>query len=280
MKPEHKLKHAVDRRLSGVVAEERHIQAVLHKARAQKPRRRLLPLVVAFALVAAISTALALNWPATVEWIDKLFGGRWTKDLQAGTHLPAHQVRVLGQVQYEFIEGIHVQESESDKAEYLGAGKSLYGSIKITPVKGANIVLIPEDTMVAEPIGYNSRRGEVAPPGTPSYLDKAQETNAKIIFAKAVPHGVLVDGTLQEGWEIMYDYFSYADGSLSYHFQIPMVEKKEAYTLLLRINNWEVTRQDQWLREGPDSTWLKEDWIITLRPNGASSTNQPAPENE
>ena len=82
----------------------------------------------------------------------------------------------------------------------------------------------------------------------------------------AVPHGILIDGKLQEEYEIMYDYSSHPDGSLLYHFQIPMVHASREYTIRLRLNNWEVTHDGAWLREEPHDTWLKDDWTITIRP--------------
>lgn len=270
MKPtEQNLKTAMDRRLSGMKVEDRHIEAVLTKAQGKKPRRKAVSLVLAFALVALLGTALALNWSATVNWIQGLYGDRWAEELKAGTHMPIHQVKVLGQVQYEVLEAIYVGEVPADKDPYFYQQHSLYGSIRISPVPRAKIVLMPEDTLLSEHIGYNSHKGEKAPAGTPTFLQKAQEKDAAILIATARPHGVLIDGKLQEGWEIMYDYSSHEDGSLTYHFQVPMVKEMPEYQIQMSIQYWEITRAGKHLREGPDKNWVQDmNWVITVRPEG------------
>ncbi|NLE69298.1 MAG: hypothetical protein GX611_03810 [Clostridiales bacterium] len=270
MKPtERNLKTAMDRRLSGMKVEEQHIENVLSKAQGKQPRRKALSLILAFALVALLGTALAMNWSATVNWIERMYGSQWADELKAGTHMPIHQVKVLGRVQYEVLEAIYMGEGQADKEAYSYQHKSLFGTIRITPVAGANIVLMPEDTLIIEHIGYNSHKGETAPPDTPTFIEKALEKDAPILIATARPHGVLIDGKLQEGWEIMYDYSSHEDGSLSYHFQAPMVPEMPEYQIQMSIQNWEITSEGDWLRDGPDSTWEQDmNWVITVRPEG------------
>lgn len=270
MKPnDNNLRTAMDRRLSGMRVEDRHIAAVFSKAQGRQPRRRAVSLMVAFALVALLGTALAISWPATISWIQGIYGDRWADELKAGTHMPIHQVKVLGQVRYEVLEAIYVGEGQVDKEDYSYQQHSLYGTIRISPAADANIVLLPEDTLLSEHIGYNSHKGETAPPGTPTFLQKALETDAALLIATARPHGVLIDGELQEGWEIMYDYSSHGDGSLSYHFQVPMVPEMPEYQIKMSIQYWEITRSGQHLREGPDSNWVQDmNWVITVRPEG------------
>ncbi len=269
MKHKYNLKTAVDRRLSGVRATEEHIRQVLSKARLRPRRIKTRAMIVAFALVAVLGTALAINWSATVGWIQGMFGDEWAGKLQSGTLMNMQQIRVLGQVQYEWLEVIHVGEAEEKEEKsdpYFYEDNSLYGTVRIRPVQGANIVLIPEDTELTMFPGYNRHLGELAPEGAPTYLELAAEKNAKIILAKAVPQGVLMGGKLQEGYEIMYDYSSQSDGSLLYHFQIPQVHTSREYTICLRLSNWEITREGRWLREEPHDTWLKDDWMVTVQP--------------
>lgn len=45
------------------------------------------------------------------------------------------------------------------------------------------------------------------------------------------------------------------------------VSKLAEYTIKMRINNWEITRDGQWLREEPNNTWLKQDWVLTVKPD-------------
>ncbi len=259
------LKTAVDRRLQGVTVTENQLQQIIRLAQAQPRRKvRVRTLIIAFALVALLGTAIAVAWPATIGWISGMYGDDWANELKSGTLMPVRQTHVLGQVQYEWLEVIHVGEATEQATPYSYQENSLYGTVRITPTAGSNIVLIPEDTELSMFPGYNRHLGEIAPEGTASYLELANRSNAKIILAKAVPRGVLLDGELQEGYEIMYSYSSSPDGSLLYHFQIPNVNTDNAYTIQLRINNWEVTRDGEWLRDGPDSTWLKDDWVVTV----------------
>ncbi len=264
MENKQNLKTAVDRRLSGVKVTEQHIRQVLDTMQPRRFNPRAV--IIAFALVALLGTGLAMNWPATVSWIQGMFGEEWAGKLQSGTLMNMQQIRVLGQVQYEWLEVIHVGEAEEKSVPYFYEDNSLYGTVRIRPVQGANIVLIPEDTELTMFPGYNRHLGELAPEGAPTYLELAAEKNAKIILAKAVPQGALIGGKLQEDYEIMYDYSSQPDGSLLYHFQIPQVPASQAYTIRLRLNNWEITKDGQWLRGEPHDTWLKDDWEVTVQP--------------
>lgn len=36
--------------------------------------------------------------------------------------------------------------------------------------------------------------------------------------------------------------------------------------MILSIANWEVTPEGEWLREDPDNTWLKDEWVVTVTP--------------
>ncbi|MGI6234130.1 MAG: hypothetical protein ACOYI6_02625 [Christensenellales bacterium] len=264
MKPEQQLKTAMDRRLSGLKVTDRHIQQVMAKAQEKPKMKRNRVLIISFAAVALLGTAIAASLPATTAWFQQLYGQKKAETLQSGTLMPMHETRILGEVQYEWLETIHV--GDTGQNEFITDSNMLYGTVKITPANGANLVLIPEDFRITDPAGYHIFMGEKAPESAPSYLDLAKEKDAKIVLAKAVPHGILIDGVLQQGWEIGYSYAFDHDGSLHYYFEIPMVKTMPEYTILMRINNWEITREGQWLREEPHNTWLKEDWIVTIKP--------------
>ncbi|NLX83279.1 MAG: hypothetical protein GXZ04_05635 [Clostridiales bacterium] len=264
MKPEQPLKTAMDRRLSGLKVTGCHLEDVIQKARKKPRMKRSHALVLSFAIIALLGTAIAASLPATIAWYQSFYGQEKGETLKQGTLMPIHMTKTLGEVQYEWLETIHVGDTGRD--EFMTDSNMLYGTVNITPVKGANLVLILEDYRITDPAGYQTHLGEKAPAGAPSYLDLAIERDAKIVLAQAVPHGILVDGKLQEGWEIGYSYASNQDGSVNYYFEIPMVKAMPEYTILMRINNWEITRQGTWLREGPTDTWLKEDWIVTIKP--------------
>ena len=264
MKPEQQVKTAMDRRLSGLKVTEHHIQQVMKKAQEKPKTRRSRVLIISFAAVALLGTAIAASLPATTAWFQQLYGQKKAETLQSGTLMPVHETRVLGEVQYEWLETIHV--GDTGQNEFMTDSNMLYGTVRITPANGANLVLMPEDFRITDPAGYHIYMGEKAPPGTPSYLDLAMKKDAKIVLAKAVPLGILIDGVLIADWEIGYSYGFDQDGSLNYYFEIPMVKPMPEYTIFMRINNWEITREGQWLREEPHNTWLKEDWIVTIKP--------------
>ena len=44
-------------------------------------------------------------------------------------------------------------------------GGVLYGTVVMEPAEGENVVLMPEDSDVSEPAGYNIHCGEAAPEG-------------------------------------------------------------------------------------------------------------------
>lgn len=157
MENKQNLKTAVDRRLSGVKVTEQHIRQVLDTMQPRRFNPRAL--IIAFALVALLGTGLAMNWPATISWIQGMFGEEWAGKLQSGTLMNMQQIRVLGQVQYEWLEVIHVGEAEEKSVPYFYEDNSLYGTVRIRPVQGANIVLIPEDTELTMFPGYNRHLG-------------------------------------------------------------------------------------------------------------------------
>ena len=44
------------------------------------------------------------------------------------------------------------------------------------------------------------------------------------------------------------------------------MERSSQYTLELRVSNWEITPEGEWLREEPENTWLKENWTVAFTP--------------
>ncbi|HHT07712.1 MAG TPA: hypothetical protein VJ064_07860 [Limnochordia bacterium] len=261
----HNLKSTIDRRLSGLEAKEHHVQVVTALLRDEKPTRRkpAAILAISFVIITVIGTALAVVLPPTIQWFQRFYGEENTKIFTSGTLMPINQEVVLGDVVYEWTETIYVgDEHQGDDAVFANA---LYGTVNISPREGSNIVLIPEDYQLDDPIGYNLLLGERAPEGAPSYLETAAKRNARIILAIAVPEGILKDGKLQDLSEIGYMYQTNKDGSLSYHYEITKVADMQEYQILMSIQNWEVTREGDWLRNESQDTWLKEDWMITVR---------------
>ena len=44
------------------------------------------------------------------------------------------------------------------------------------------------------------------------------------------------------------------------------IERADSYDVSLYIANWEVNQYGEWLREEPNNTWLRYDWVVTVTP--------------
>ena len=67
-----------------------------------------------------------------------------------------------------------------------------------------------------------------------------------------------------------YDQIPQPDGTIRFYFEFAGreggIERAESYDVILSIANWEVTPEGEWLREDPDNTWLKDEWVVTVTP--------------
>lgn len=288
MKPENNLRAAMDRRLSALHGTDQHVRHVLRVAKGEQPvkAKKRISAALIFAIIALVGVAVAATISPTIDWVNEMFGNKSAEVLTRGDVMDISQNRTVGEVQYRWVDTVLAKpfeeaEAEEDAAPPPGANvislegtQVLYGTVEITPVEGANVVLIPEDYRISDPAGYNLFLGEQAPEDAPSFLDMAVQKDAKILLAKAVPHGILLDGKLHEGYEVGYDYRTNKDGSITYHYMIYGVpEELTEYSIQMFVSNWEITREGQWLRgekdeQGNDTknTWLKEEWVVTVKP--------------
>lgn len=171
----------------------------------------------------------------------------------------------MGDVVYEWMETVlsspaenlmqndkEEKPPEDAKAVSLENTKALYGTVRIAPKNDANVILIPEDVDVNTPMGYVPGHGGTPPDNAPTYAEKAVSSGARLLLAKAVLHGIEIDGNLRDGYEVGYDYDAHPDGSLTYHYIIYGVpENLTTHTIRMRINNREVTKDGRRLRD----TW-------------------------
>ena len=293
MKPETNLRNAMDRRLSALHGTDQHVQQVLRMAKGEEPvkAKKRISVALVFAIIALVGVAVAATLSPTITWIEEMYGAHRSEVLQQGTTIDIGQTRTLGQVTYQWVDTVLSPPIESadkdevaDKEEStpeplpgetvvtLEGTKVLSGTVNIASKEGENVVLIPEDYSINDPMGYNLFLGEKAPEGAKSYLDIAVERDAKILLAKAVPRGILIDGVLNEGFEVGFDFRTNKDGTLTYHYMIYGVpEGPKEHTIQMFISNWEITRAGQWLRGQEDeqgnttqNTWLKEEWVLTF----------------
>ena len=102
----------------------------------------------------------------------------------------------------------------------------------------------------------------------------------RLDYSEYVPEGfgtgdlvIVADGVLDENGEpdsVGYDQIPQPDGTIRFYFEFAGreggIERAESYDVILSIANWEVTPEGEWLREDPDNTWLKDEWVVTVTP--------------
>lgn len=217
--------------------------------------------IIALAIVLALGgVAYAVIASQTAEYFGWFYGEEKKESLLAGDIAPSGESTSLGDVVYTLDDVIYKDGT-------------VYGTGTIHPKEGANIVLMTEDYGVNEPAGYMLHYGEEdIPEDAPSYAELAREMGAKIILATCVANGVLnEDGSLNAS-EIGITLLPQRDGSIRFTFEFQgrsgseVIHRAESYRLSLYIANWEVTQEGDWLREEPENTWLKTDWIVTVTP--------------
>lgn len=250
---------------------ETRVYSTLVGLEEQKKPVRGLSLRTAVILVAALlalgGVAYAMIQSKTADIFGWFYGEEMKGELLAGDIAPSGQSHTLGDIVYTLDEVIY-------------QGGTVYGTGTMRAAEGANIVLITEDYFVDEPAGYTLHYGdETIPDDTPSYAELAEEKGAKIILAKCLPNGILnEDGTLNAS-EIGYLLMPQQDGTIRFTFEFAggMVEdgrlvqqnidRAQSYRLNLRVSNWEVTREGEWLRDDADvDTMLRDEWIVTVTP--------------
>lgn len=247
---------------------EAHVSSTLSGLEEEKKMRKLSlrTAIIAVAIVILLcGVAYALIESKTANLLGWFYGEEKKEELLSGDIAPSGQSRTLGDVVYTL-----------DEVVYHEGG--LYGTGSIRPADGANIVLLAEDYAVTDAAGYLLFYGpdEVVPEDAPSYAELAAQKNAKIILAKCVANGVLnEDGSLNAS-EIGYAFLPQQDGSIHFWFEFEggavedgqmtaaQIDRAQEYLLSLYIANWEVTPEGEWLREAPNDTWLREDWIVNV----------------
>lgn len=239
-------------------ARVRHTLKNLDAAPAARPRMLRTALIAALVLALLCGIALAVYESRTAD-LAGWFGGEERKEeLLAGDIAPSGESTRLGDVVYTLDDVIYKDGT-------------IYGSGVIRAAEGANIVLIDENSGIYEPAGYPLHYGKdyTVPDGAPSYVELAKERGARLILAKCVADGVLDENG--EPDSVGYDQIPQIDGTIRFYFEFAGreggIERAESYDVILSIANWEVTPEGEWLREDPDNTWLKDEWVVTVTPD-------------
>lgn len=252
-----------------------HVDATLRRLSTEKEERivkrklTLAPvLVLALIALLAAGVAVAALYPKTAERFGDMYGEDFGRRLMQGDAAESGARHTLGDVTYTVTDVIY----ESGV---------LYGTVVMEPSEGANVVLMPEDAEVDDPAGYNIHDGETAPAGAKSYAELAAARGARIVLAKCVPDGYLIGGEVMSG-DIGYSNTATTDGAIVSSFELygwnGGIERAQSYTLRLYLSSWEVTPQGEWLREEPESTWVRETWDVTVTPALREREAEPVPE--
>ena len=230
----------------------------------EKPVARRVSLRVA-ALAAALMLALcgvayAVLHSKVASLYGWFYGGRWEQEMKAGDIDIAPKTYRLGDVAYTLEEMLYKGE---------GGNQGLYCAVRITPAEGSDIILLPQNYSVHEPAGYlmHYSAEEEIPEEALSYGELAQERRVKIVTAR-----VSVEEVFQNGEPCAMDigelWVAQPDGSIlgGLEMSTESMERSSQYTLTLRVSNWEITPEGEWLREEPENTWLKDNWTVAFTP--------------
>ena len=239
-------------------ARVRHALANMDSAPA-RPRVLRVALITALVLALLCGIALAVFESRTAE-LAGWFGSEQKKaELLKGDIAVSGQSTRLGDVVYTLDDVIYKDGM-------------VYGSGVMRAAEGANIVLMGEESGVYEPAGYPLHYGKdyTIPDDAPSYAELAAQRGAKLVLAKCVADGVLDENRELYPFDIGYDQIPQPDGTIRFYFEFGWgeggVPRAGSYDVSLHIANWEVTPEGEWLREGPNGTWLKESWVVTVTP--------------
>ena len=228
----------------------------------------LAPVLVLILALLLAGVAVAALYPRTAERFGELYGEDFGARLLQGDAAESGERCTLGSVTYTVTDVIY-------------EGGVLYGTVVMEPAEGENVVLMPEDADVSEPAGYNIHNGEAAPEDAKTYAQLAAERGARIVMAKCVPDGYVLDSGAMSG-DIGYSDTVTQDGAIVSSFELygwnGGIERSDSYTLRFYLGSWEVTPQGEWLREEPDNTWVRETWDVTVKPSLRAHEPEPAPE--
>lgn len=238
-------------------------QTLARLEEAPKPARRvsLRTAIVIIALVLALfGVAYAIFENKTVDIFGWMYGETFKEELEGGAYAPMGQSYQLGDVVYSVEDMVYKTE---------GSMTGLYGVVRIAPAKDSNVVVMSSDLSVDDPAGFllhYGDTGQTISDEDPSYAELAEQRGARLLMARAAVNSISIDGVeyancFGESW------LPQEDGTLLGAIEISdELPYAESFEMNLWLSNWETTLDGIWLRDEPDSTWLKHDWIITVSP--------------
>ena len=220
--------------------------------------------VVVLALLLALGGVAYAIWESQTANVFGWFFGESTKqELLSGDVAAVGQSMRLGDVIYTVDDAIFKDGT-------------IYGSGTMRAAEDANLVLLTDEENIFASMGYDllyQEQTELAE-DAPSYVQVAEQRGAKLTIAHCVANGLVnADGTLNSS-EVGISETPQEDGSIRFTFEFmgsdgasaSPIERAESYQVSLHIANWEVSPEGEWLREEPNDTWQKTDWVVTVTP--------------
>lgn len=255
-------------------------RALRRTAKEEMPMKRFTArtIIIALALVAAASIALAAIVSPTVLRFGQWYGDEWENAASQGDIDSTARTFPLGDLVYQIddivITGIdNSGEAEDNNEEKMTVHgdecRVILATGIISPKEGANVVLIgSEDHSISDPWNaethYRSEDTATAEASL-SVKDKAAEANAAILCPKVSAKGLLDKSGEPLPAEIGVTQRMQADGTVLFSLEIWLDEpipRQETYTLSLWVSNWPVDADGTFQMDSR----LREEWVIEVTP--------------
>lgn len=153
---------------------QHRVQYALRGIEEEKTMRRptLRTIAIVIALLSFATAACAAVISRTVDVYGSIFGEAFKKKLEAGELAVSGATYEIGGMVFTLDDAVFARDG-------------LYAAGTIKPVKGANIVLIPEDFDVNDPAGHMiGYAGVEVPEGAATYRELAEASGAKLMRVK------------------------------------------------------------------------------------------------
>lgn len=220
-------------------------------------RTAAIALVLLLALGGVAYAVLASQVADIYGWF---FGEETKERLLTGDIALPGQSYTLGDVVYTL-----------DEVVYQGG--LLYGTGTMRPRDGSNVVLMASDHYVWEEAGYILHVGdeEQVPEDAPTYLELAEERNAKIIQPICYVQGYIKeDGELSSS-EVGNLIVPTTDGVIRFAFDFEgyageRIQQSDTYVIRFKVASWEIDREGNPLREEPQNTFVWAEWDVPVAP--------------
>lgn len=277
------LQQVFESSLSGIQEDPWMAQRVLHQAHEAhgtggfvvKKKISLAMILLIIGLFLSCTVALAAIISNTAERFGDLYGEDWTNAALRGSDIDTSKPSIrVGDVAYSMddviITGIEQEEGSLTEDDNLCTRILATGTMR--PAEGANVVLMPEDYLTSDPWNFDPYYNGHAnvPEGTTSVLERASETDAKILCTHAVGNGLMDSKGNLYSCDIAYADILQEDGSVMFLLEIGLfdpIPRQESYTLSVYVANHQVTSGNEHLMD----TRVSEDWVFTIHPRPSES---------